>query len=97
MENDNQIIIPPSFMALYLEPGRQKPSASHAQVLARYELCEDLANMLIASASNLVHSLNISEKQVLERCRVGLTGEDAVVTETEVDWVLLRLTELLDW
>lgn len=84
-------------MALYLEPGRQKPNASLAQVLARYELCEDLANMLIASASNMVHALNIAEKQVIERRRFGLMGEDSVVTETEVEWVLLQLTELLDW
>ena len=46
MSDDNQIEIPPSFMALYLDPGRHKPNAPRDVITGRYELCDDLATML---------------------------------------------------
>jgi hypothetical protein len=97
MSDDFQVDIPQSFIALFVQPGRQKPSASRAVVAQRYELCEDLANMLTETAGNLHFSLGITERDVLDRCRLGLVGETAVVTEPEADWVLLRLAELLNW
>jgi hypothetical protein len=97
MYEEYQVEIPQSFIALFVEPGRSKPNASRKEVAARYELCEDLANMLTESAGNMVFSLGISERNVVERCRLGLTGEGAVVTESEADWVVRRLTELLGW
>jgi len=45
----------------------------------------------------MVFSLGISERDVIERCRIGLIGEGAVVTEPEAEWVVRRLTELLGW
>ena len=97
MSDVNQIEIPPSFMALFIEPGRQKPSASRDEVAARYELCEDMANMLIETASNMFFSLGITEKSVLVRCHDGLVGENPVVTKQEADWVVRRMAELLGW
>jgi hypothetical protein len=97
MYEEYQVEIPPSFMALFVEPGRFKPNASRKEVAARYELCEDLANMLTESAGNMVFSLGITERNVIERCRLGLSGEGAVVSEPEADWVVRRLTELLGW
>ena len=97
MSDEDQIEIPPSFMALFIEPGRQKPSASRDEVAARYELCEDLANMLIETASNMFFSLGITEKSVLVRCHDGLVGENPVVTKQEADWVIRRMAELLGW
>ena len=97
MSDENQIEIPPSFMALFIEPGRQKPSASRDEVAARYELCEDMANMLIETASNMFFSLGITEKSVLVRCHDGLVGENPVVTKQEADWVVRRMAELLGW
>ena len=97
MSDENQIEIPPSFMALFIEPGRQKPSASRDEVAARYELCEDMANMLIETASNMFFSLGITEKSVLVRCHDGLVGENPVVTKQEADWVIRRMAELLGW
>lgn len=97
MYEENQVEIPPSFMALFVDPGRSKPNAPREVVAARYELCEDLANMLTESAGNMIFSLGISEREVIERCRLGLTGEGAVVTEPEAEWVVRRLTELLGW
>lgn len=96
-EDANQIEIPQSFIALFVEPGRQKPSASREVVAKRYELCEDLANMMTESAANMVNRLDCSEREVLERCQLGLTGDEAVVSEAEAKWVIRRLAELLKW
>jgi len=97
MYEEYQIEIPQSFMALFVDPGRAKPNAPRHEIAARYELCEDLANMLTESAWNMIFSVGVNEREVLERCRVGLTGDVVVVTAPEADWVVLRLTELLGW
>ena len=48
-EHDNQILVPPSFMAVYTDTrGRLRESAD--VVRARYELCEDLAGHLVEQA-----------------------------------------------
>ncbi|MBC7993296.1 MAG: ATPase with chaperone activity, partial [Rhizobacter sp.] len=46
MSDDNQTEVPPSFIALFVEPGRIKPNASRAEIQQRYEFCEDFASML---------------------------------------------------
>ena len=97
MSNDNQIEIPTSFTALFVAPGRQKPSEPRHVVADRYELCEDLATMLTETAKNMLFSLGISEHEVLLRIQRGLTGDDAVVSVLEAQWVMQRLAELLDW
>jgi hypothetical protein len=53
--------------------------------------------MLTDTAGNMMFSLGIAERDVIERCRLGLTGEGAVVTVPEADWVVRRLIELLGW
>ncbi len=53
--------------------------------------------MLTETAKNMQFSLGISEHEVLVRAQRGLTGDDAVVTVHESQWVMQRLTELLDW
>ena len=65
MYEEYQIEIPQSFMALYIDPGRQKPNASREVVAARYELCEDMASMLTETARNMFLSLSITEDDVL--------------------------------
>jgi hypothetical protein len=92
-----QIEIPASFMALYVDPGRQKPNAPRDVVAARYELCEDMAAMLTEAAKNMLFSLSIAEHDVLVKCHQGLLSEGAVVTVAEAVWVIRRLAELLDW
>jgi hypothetical protein len=37
MSDDNQIVIPPSFIALFVEPGRSKPSATKEVIYERYD------------------------------------------------------------
>lgn len=92
-----QIDIPQSFLALYTEPGRSKPNAPRAVVAARYELCEDLANLLTQTAGEMQFSLGIAESDVLARCHQGLLVEPSVVTPAEARWVVCRLAELSNW
>lgn len=97
MSDDNQTFVPPSFIELYLPPGRVKPILPAAELAQRYELCEDLAQMLTDTAGNLFHGLHITEADVLQRCLAGLTGEGAVVSTAEAGWVVTRLAELMNW
>ena len=98
MDEQNQITIPASFMALYSRNGR--PVATRAVIEQRYDLCEDLA----IQTSDVCHTLqfkdDLSEADVLRRCRASLAGEavvDAIVSDAEADWVIERVAELLNW
>ena len=97
MSEDNQIDIPASFIAIFVAPGRQKPSEPRHFVADRYELCEDMATMLAETAKNMQFSLGISEHEVLVRIQRGLTGDDAVVSVPGAQWVMRRLAELVGW
>ena len=93
MSDDNQIYLPESFTALYVPPGKFKPSIGHREMAERYELCEDLANLLTEKAANM----GITEELVLAQCELGLLAEPAVVSPLEARWVVCRLGELLNW
>ena len=97
MSDDNQTIIPPSFIALFVEPGRTKPRATREHIYARYDLCEDLANVLTEQATNKLWELGITETDVLERIHQGLGDVDIGLTAVEAQWVILRLAEILGW
>ena len=74
MDETSQIQPPPSFAALYADRhGRLK--ASIADVVGRYELCEDLASHLVEQAQTLYHSGNSSEQGVLLGMHAGLAAE----------------------
>ena len=97
MSDESQIDIAQSFLALFIEPGRTKPNATRSHIAERYELCEDMAQMLTTTAQEMLHKLGIAECDVLERCLSGLTGDNAVVTPPEAVWVVRRLAELSGW
>lgn len=97
MSDENQIDVPSSFIALFVEPGRIKPNASRGEILKRYEYCEDLAHMLVESAQTHLWQLGIAERDVLERMHAGLMSGEAGVDEAEARWVTRRLAELLGW
>ena len=102
MHDESQITVPASFTALFIEPGRSRPSASRAHIAQRYDLCEDLANLLTEQASTIKWELGVTEHDVLERVLRGLLagpapGAAAVVDEREARWVVTRLAELLGW
>lgn len=97
MSIDNQIEPPQSFMALYVTPGRSRPNAPQAVVLARYEQCEDMACLLTEHAQTLAFKEDFSESEVLARCHQGLRDDAADFNAKEADWVICRLAELLGW
>ncbi len=97
MYEENQSFIPESFMALYLDKGHFKPSLPRAELTARYELCEDLAQLLVNTASNQQFELGITEDDAMERCWRGLLVPPSLTTSEEAFWVVCRLAELLSW
>lgn len=95
MSEDNQLTLPPSFAALYADrQGRLRAAAS--DVLARYELCEDLAGHLVDQAQQLYHREAPSEAGVLLGIHAGLV-QGPLLSPAEAGWVVQRLAELLDW
>ena len=60
MTDEFQIDIPPSFVALYVPVGKIKPTLGQRDMAERYELCEDLANLLTEKAAHLQFSLGIT-------------------------------------
>jgi hypothetical protein len=97
MNDDNQFVIPPSFIALYVPPGKTRPSATREVIAARYEFCEDMATMLTEHARAVMFELDADEALVLDRVLRGLLVEGSVVDPSEARWVVVRLAELLGW
>lgn len=97
MSDENQTVVPPSFVALFVPPGRIKPTAAREHIATRYEFCEDLAQMLTEQANTKRWELGVTEADVLERFHRGLQGDGSVVDEAEARWVVRRLAELLGW
>ena len=95
-EHDNQILVPPSFMAVYTDTrGRLRESAD--VVRARYELCEDLAGHLVEHAQTLYHVQAPSETEILQRMHAGLCTPESAMAPGEATWIVSRLAELLQW
>ena len=97
MSDANQVEIPQAFIALFIEPGRSKPVATRFFIAERYELCEDMAQLLTQTADQMLHGLGITEADVLQRCHLGLVTGEAVVSAPEAEWVVRRLAELQQW
>jgi len=97
MSDDNQIHMPSSFTALYVLPGKIKPSLDRQAMAERYELCEDLAQVLTEKAAHMQFTLGITEDLVLAQCEQGLVATPAVLNPAEARWVVCRLAELLQW
>lgn len=93
--------IPPSFLSLH-QNSRGRLSRPAAEVWARYDLCEDLAQQASESARALASQLGGGEAELLARIRAGLLAgaegqEDATPNAEEAWWVEVRVAELLDW
>ncbi len=97
MSEDSQIVVPPSFVALFIEPGRSRPNAPREHISERHEFCEDLAQMLTEHASTKRWELGVTEGDVLQRMQRGLLEGASGVNPMEAQWVVRRLAELLDW
>ncbi len=97
MSADSQIFIPPSFIALYSD-ARGRLRSTPAELAARYELCEDLANHLVDQAQLLYHGAGApSEGDILLGIHAGLAAPEAGFPDGQADWIVLRLAELLAW
>jgi hypothetical protein len=96
-QEDSQVFVPESFIALYRLPGRQKLGAPRSEIAQRHEFCDDLAQMLTEQAQTKLWELDVTEADVLERMRRGLSDEGSVLSNEEAVWVTTRLAELLGW
>lgn len=96
MSDESQILVPRSFIELFIPPGRLKPTAPREHIAERYELCEDLAQMLTEPARTRLFELGIAEADVLQRTLDGLLA-GGLVEPAEAAWVVRRLAELLEW
>lgn len=97
MDDANQILIPASFVALHVPPGKTRPALGQRELASRYELCEDMAQLLTEQAAQLQFQLGITEDLALERCLQGLLATSEVLGQAEAHWVIGRLAELLQW
>lgn len=97
MSDENQILIPESFLDLYRDRSRTRLRTPVAQVRERYELCEDLSQQLVAQAQHIHFDLGVSEDEVLVRIEQGLAQPESGFSEDEARWVTRRLAELLMW
>lgn len=97
MDDSNQIEVPPSFLALFTSPSGHRLTEPMSEVRRRYELCEDLAQMLTEQASAVAFKSGDPEPEVLRRMHAALTVEGSPVAPAEAGWVVTRLAELLGW
>lgn len=94
---ESQILLPESFVALFVPPGKIKPTEPYEVIAQRHELCEDMAQLLTEQAAQLQFKLGVHESDVLERIHVGLSSGETGLSAAEAGWVVKRLAELLDW
>ena len=94
--DENQVQVPESFIALFLD-ARRRLIATRATIAARYELCEDLANLLTDHCSTVHFRDGVDEATVIERCHQGLLAPPTTVEPAEAGWVVRRTAELLGW
>jgi len=97
VSEESQVIVPPSFVDLYLPPGRTRPTAPREEIAARHEICDDLAQALTEHARTVLWRHGVTEQDVLERIHNGLQEEGSGLSPDEARWVSLRLAELLEW
>lgn len=97
MDDPNQIEVPPSFTALFTSPSGHRLTEPMAVVRRRYELCEDLAQMLSEQAATALFKSGGSESDVLAGIASALAGADAGLAATEATWVVTRLAEIVGW
>jgi hypothetical protein len=95
--DDNQIQVPPSFLALFTSPSGHRLTQPMPFVRERYELCEDLAQMLTDQASTALFKTGGSERDVLATLERGLVEGGSGLEPPEAGWVVTRLAEVLGW
>ncbi|MDE2605984.1 MAG: hypothetical protein KGL68_08710 [Burkholderiales bacterium] len=97
MDDSNQIEVPPSFLALFTSPAGHRLLQPMKQVRERYELCEDLAQMLVEQAQAARFKSGGGERETLAKLEVALSDPGSGLEPGEVSWVLTRLAEIVGW
>jgi len=96
MSDENQVVVPPSFLALFSSP-QARLLEPMIRVRQRYELCEDLAQHLSEQARAVHQDIGLEQLQVLRRMHQGLAAEPSTLSGEEAVWVTCRLAELAGW
>lgn len=96
MDDSSQIHLPPSFIALY-QAANGRLTLPRTELLARYEHCEDMTQLLTERALQLYHGGAANEEGVLSGIHAALGDAGTGLTAAEARWVTLRLAELLAW
>lgn len=97
MDDFNQIEVPPSFLALFTSPSGHRLREPMSTVRQRYELCEDLAQVLTEQAASTQFRSGGTEAEVLQKMLAALAAPESPVQPAEAQWVVRRLAELLGW
>ncbi len=97
MTDESQILVPDSFAALYRDR-RGRLTQPLAELRARSEWCEDLAQMLVEPSRARSLGIGLDDDTVLDRTLAGLLAADPpTLNADEARWVVTRLAELLGW
>lgn len=95
-DDEYQIPIPPSFEAVHRD-ARGRLTLPREAFRDRYELCEDMAQLLVDRSQAVHHDQGVDEALILERTAAGLASEGSDFSMAEAGWVVTRLAELLNW
>lgn len=93
MTQDDQRFVPDSYLALHRTPGGRLREG-HATVLARYEWCEDMAQMLAGPARDLGQQIGAEHHEAAAHVVRVASANNTALTEAEWGWVTLRVAEL---
>lgn len=94
MDSHDQRFVPESFLALYRGP-RGRLQIDGDALMARYELCEDMAQMLSPAAQGLCTQVGADADEAAAHLVRVASSEGSTLTEAEWGWVRQRLAELL--
>jgi len=97
MDDFNQIEVPPSFVALFTSPSGHRLIQPMGKIRERYELCEDMAQMLTDQAGTALFKSGGTPREVLAKMKLALLGAESVLQADEAAWVVTRMAELLGW
>jgi len=95
--SDSQIVVPASFIQLFVPAGKTRPAEPREYIARRYDLCEDMAQMLVDTAREKHLGIGVAQTDVLDRIQAGLEADASVVSADEARWIVYRLAELLSW
>lgn len=94
-----QIVVPQSFVELFAVRGRPPGSSRALEVLQRYEVCEDLAQLLGEQGRDRLLGLGLHAVDVRASMAAVLDGLQAsgTLSAAERGWVLTRAEEVGRW